>query len=71
MQNKITLICPHCKQKWGEMSFDWESEVKKENIKAFDKKHKFINKEGNLLCPFCSYNYTLRDIFLLILDQVI
>jgi len=53
------------------MSFDWESEVKKENIKAFDKKHKFINKEGNLLCPFCSYNYTLRDIYLLILDQVI
>lgn len=53
------------------MHFNWEDSINKKNIKPFNPKTKFMDKENNMICPNCSYKYLTRDIFIMIIEQLL
>ena len=64
-KNKVKLECPRCHGEWAELSYEYNSMAKPEDVRVLDGSKKF-GKEDSLVCTFCSYGYTNWDIMLAI-----
>lgn len=52
------------------MYFNWESSVSPKDIKPYQSSYKYMDKDKSLICPICSYKYLARDIYMLIIVQI-